>query len=190
MAKFSVLLDACTLVPISLADTLLSLAEAGLYRPLWSNRILGEVSGAIQRIHPDLPPAFIDKRLQAMTDFFADANVHGWEPLEGALQLPDPNDAHVLATAIQGRADAIVTSNIKDFPRSETDRFGIDVQSPEEFLLNQLDLDADEVMNCLKRQAESMQNPEVGLDDLLAHLEKVNLPGFAFEARKHLWRVL
>lgn len=36
MTRFSAMLDACVLVPVTLADTLLRLAEASLYRPLWS----------------------------------------------------------------------------------------------------------------------------------------------------------
>lgn len=40
MARCTVVLDACVLVPIALADTLLRIAEHGLYRPLWSERIL------------------------------------------------------------------------------------------------------------------------------------------------------
>lgn len=36
-------LDACALVPIRLATTLLWLAEAGIFEMLWSDRILDEV---------------------------------------------------------------------------------------------------------------------------------------------------
>ena len=54
MARYSVFLDACVLVPIALADTLLRLAEAGLYRPLWSDRVLDDMVDAIGMIHPGL----------------------------------------------------------------------------------------------------------------------------------------
>jgi hypothetical protein len=40
---FPAFLDACVLVPIALTDTLLRLAEADTYRPLWSDDVLGEV---------------------------------------------------------------------------------------------------------------------------------------------------
>lgn len=189
MTKFSALLDACTLVPVSLADTFLSLAEAGLYRPLWSDRILEETQLAVKRIHPELSPESVEKRIAVMRDFFDDANITDWEVLESVVSLPDPDDAHVLAAAIQGRADVIVTFNVKDFPRDDLHRYGIDVQTPDEFLLNQLDLDPDEVLDCLARQARALRNPPVQLEELLGSLERLTLPGFTSEARRHLWRV-
>lgn len=189
MTKFSALLDACTLVPVSLADTFLSLAEAGLYRPLWSDRILEETQIAVKRIHPELSPETVERRIAVMRDFFDDANITDWEVLESVVSLPDPDDAHVLAAAIQGRADVIVTFNVKDFLCDELQRFGIDVQTPDEFLLNQLDLDPDEVLDCLARQAEALQNPPVELKELLDGLEQLNVQGFTAVARKYLWRV-
>ncbi|WP_225893911.1 PIN domain-containing protein [Atlanticothrix silvestris] len=42
---FSVILDACVLFPMYLRDTLLSTAEAGLYLPYWSQKILDEAMG-------------------------------------------------------------------------------------------------------------------------------------------------
>jgi len=45
-----------------------------------------------------------------------DCLVTGHEPLIDGLELPDPEDRHVLAAAIRGNADAIITMNLKDFP--------------------------------------------------------------------------
>ena len=51
-----------------------------------------------------------------MTRAFDDALVTDWEPLEGTYGLPDPDDEHVVAAAVVGRAEVIVTSNLSDFP--------------------------------------------------------------------------
>lgn len=91
MARFSAFLDACVLVPIALADTLLRLAEADLYRPLWSVRVLDEMVEAIETVHPDLAGA-AKARADAMRAAFDDACVTGWEPLESGINLPDPDD--------------------------------------------------------------------------------------------------
>ncbi len=57
-----------------------------------------------------------------------------------ALELPDPNDLHVLAVAIKGGAHIIVTENKKDFPEEILSPFDIEIQSADEFLLSTLDL--------------------------------------------------
>ena len=47
-----------------------------------------------------------------------------WRP-----QLRDPNDEMVLEAAINGKADALITFNVKDFGAAPT-RFGIPILSP------------------------------------------------------------
>lgn len=79
MARYAAVLDACVLVPIALADTLLRIAERELYRPLWSDRIIAEASDAIMEIHPDIAPDQVAKRFAAMDETFEDARVDGWE---------------------------------------------------------------------------------------------------------------
>ena len=95
MARFSAFLDACVLVPIALADTLLRLAKADLYRPLWSDRVLDEMVEAIEVVHPDLANGAARARANAMQAAFDDACVTGWQSLESGIVLPDPDDRHV-----------------------------------------------------------------------------------------------
>ena|SRR5580692_808508 len=99
--QYAAVLDACVLVPIALADTLLRVAEKGLYRPLWSDRILGEAQTAIEQIHPGID---VGKRFTNMREAFGDALVTGWEELEAGISLPDLDDRHVVATAPPARA--------------------------------------------------------------------------------------
>lgn len=65
----------------------------------------------------------------------SDALVSGFEDLIEGLHLPDPNDRHVLAAAIRGKADVIVTANLRDFPANVLGQFGIEPQHPDAFIL-------------------------------------------------------
>lgn len=84
---YTALLDACVLVPNSLCDTLLRLAERGFYRPLWSARILDETAWALRVVHPEIAHDRIRRRLKVMNATFEDAFVEGWEPVCAGLDL-------------------------------------------------------------------------------------------------------
>lgn len=188
VARFSVLLDACVLVPITLADTLLRLAEAELYRPLWSQRILQEMVWAIEEIHPALGDGSAQRRADVMDAAFEDACVTDWEPLVAGILLPDPQDRHVVAAAQRGRADLIVTANLGDFPANVMKQWDIEIQSPNEFLMNQLDLAPDKVISVLHAQAAATRTPSISFDDLLANLGRCGVPTFARAAAQQRWR--
>ena len=50
-----------------------------------------------------------------MAAYFPDARVTSYEELIGSM-TNHPKDRHVLAAAVAGRADMLVTENLKDFP--------------------------------------------------------------------------
>jgi hypothetical protein len=119
---FTALLDTSVLWPSLQRDFLLSLAAEGLYRPIWSWRILAELeyheAAKLRRrgVDSDEAQRRAERLIAQMDGAFDDAGIEGWEGLEGTYGLPDPDDEHVLAAAVVGGAGAIVTANLKDFP--------------------------------------------------------------------------
>ncbi|MEU2198935.1 PIN domain-containing protein [Isoptericola sp. NPDC019482] len=186
MAQFAALLDANALVPFALTDTLLRLAERDLYRPVWSEKILDEARRAILRVHPEISPSRVDARLRAMNEVFDDACVTGWEPLLEGLELPDRDDRHVLAAAIRGRAEVVVTANLSDFPDQMLNPLGLHAVSPDDFLLDQLDLDPSSTLEALAAQAGAMRRPPASIEDVLSSLERAGARGFAAEVRARI----
>ncbi|MDP2062689.1 MAG: PIN domain-containing protein [Phaeovulum sp.] len=126
-------LDACVLYPTVLREMLLGAAAAGLYQPLWSARILEEWARATVKLGP-VEEAFARGEIAALKAAFPAAGVPRRAGLEARLHLPDENDIHVLATAIAGGADAIVTLNRADFPRAALAAEGIARRDPDGFL--------------------------------------------------------
>ncbi|MEW2012828.1 MULTISPECIES: PIN domain-containing protein [Microbacterium] len=133
---FTATLDTSVLWPSLQRDFLLSLAVEGAYRPTWSSAILDELEfhEEVKLVKRGIPVAEAASRaatlIAAMRREFADAEVEGWEPLEGTFGLPDPDDEHVVAAAV-----AIVTENLKDFPAAKIPP-GIQVLSAREFAKN------------------------------------------------------
>jgi len=103
---FTALLDTCVLWPSLQRDVLLSLAAEGMYRPAWSSVILAELEyeQAAKLTRRGVVPADADHRaahlIQRMRQAFDDAEITGWEGLEGTYGLPDPDDEHVVAAAV------------------------------------------------------------------------------------------
>lgn len=181
MAGFIATLDACVLVPITLADTLLRVAERELYRPVWSERILAETMDAICAVHPEADPDAIRRRISDMNTTFEDACIEGWESIEINIILPDPDDRHVVAAAVCGRAGVIVTSNLKDFPAAVLKPFGLEVLSPDDFLLDALDLAPRIVLDVIREQAAHSRRPVLSPVDVVARLARAGVPQFADE---------
>ena len=160
---YAAVLDACVIVPWCLCDTLLRLAEEpAMYRPLWSERILEEAGGVLEG-KLGLTSQQRKHRITEMKKAFPEAlvrdNTRFAESLKG---VADIDDRHVLAAAIIGGAQAIVTANTKDFPTPYLAQFDIACLHPDDFLVHQLHLDRDLVLEKLEAQAVAIGQQRMG----------------------------
>jgi len=167
---FTALYDADVLHPPGLRDLLLRLAQTGLFRARWSEQILDEMVRSVLERRPDLNPERLARTRTLMCEAVADCLVTGYEPLIDGLQLPDPDDRHVLAAAIRCSAQVIVTSNLADFPADALEPFNIEAQGPDQFVLDVVNLAPARVAAVIQQQSAALRNPPRTVDELLDDL--------------------
>lgn len=181
-SRYTAVLDANVLYPALLRDLLLSLAHADLYSAKWTPHIRDEWTRNLAQDKPHMT-AKIHSAAALMEQAVPDCLVTGYEHLIDGLMLPDPDDRHVLAAAIAGHADAIITWNEKDFPQDVLDAFGIEVQTPDEFVLNQIMLRTPLALTAIKTMRERWERPQMTALALVDLLEKRGLPQTAAHLR-------
>lgn len=174
-SRFVALLDASVLFSIRATNLSLEFAKAGLFQPRWTADIHDEWTRALLRKNPSSPTDLIRKRRSAMDAAFPDAIVSGYETLISGLELPDPDDRHVLAAAIAARADVIVTANLSDFPADRLAPHGIEAQSPDEFLHHQLTLAPVLGVAAAAAVRRRLHRPPQSADDFLRALAQAGL---------------
>jgi predicted nucleic acid-binding protein len=167
--------DANILYPAPLRDLFIRLAQAGLVRARWTDTIHDEWLRNVLKDNPQTTAERLARTRALMNEAVRDCLVTGYEDLIDSLALPDPDDRHVLAAAIRGGAEIIVTYNLKDFPREMLARFDIEAQHPDDFLLSLFDLAPGLVCAAIKRQRESLRNPPKTAEEILATLESQGL---------------
>ncbi|MEO3414749.1 PIN domain-containing protein [Roseovarius sp. CAU 1744] len=128
-----ILLDTCVIYPTVMRQMILGVAARGVFTPLWSARIIEEWQRAAVKLGPDgVAQAGAEAALLAAR--WPGAEVSYPPSLEARLWLPDPADIHVLAAAITGSADLILTLNARDFPRNALAEEGLSRADPDGFL--------------------------------------------------------
>lgn len=176
MATFTALYDACVLYPAPLRDFLMRLAMTDLFRARWTSQIHEEWINAVLKQRKDLKRKQLERTRNLMDAHVRDCLVSGYEPLIDGLDLPDPDDRHVLAAALRTRAHVIVTFNLKDFPADYLATFGIEAQHPDEFISHLIDLSPGAVCEAAKRQRAALVNPAKSVEEFLDALAKQSLP--------------
>ncbi|MEM6564531.1 MAG: PIN domain-containing protein, partial [Pseudomonadota bacterium] len=130
-----VLIDTCVLYPTVMREMVLGSAETGAFEPKWSARIEEEWARASRKLGPT-GEAQARAEIALVRGRFANTQIRVPEGLEARLWLPDAGDIHVLAAAVAGSADAIMTLNAKDFPRHILAEEGLKRIDPDAFLVD------------------------------------------------------
>ena len=172
------LLDACVLYPTVLRETLLAVARQGLFTPLWSARLLEEWARAAARNGP-LDEAQARGEISLARAAFPQAEVPSAPGLEARLWLPDPHDVHVLASAVAGSADGIVTRNAADFPRNVLAEEGLVRHDPDALLLALHGANPDAVSTATESVRAEAERLDAAPAELRALLKKAQLPRLA-----------
>lgn len=134
MSRRRVFIDACVLYPPKVRAIVLGAAADGLFAPLWSSRVLDEWTTAIAEKDPaglasaEAARAAMAARFPAAQVAAAKSDTALW------VELPDPNDAHVLAAAAAAGADTLLTFNLRDFPPRRCQAVGVEPRHPDGFL--------------------------------------------------------
>lgn len=183
--RFVVVLDANVLFPFRKRDILLRFSHAGLFRARWTEQILDEWVSHLLESKPQLESS-VRSQEKAMREHFADALVTGHVPLIAGLDLPDLDDRHVLAAAIQCGAQHIVTENTGDFPSEILDRFAIEAINADEFLSRTFDLYPVEALEVLRSLRAYYSNPPFTSSEFILDLTAKGLPKLAERARQRI----
>jgi len=162
-----------------MTELILELSLAGQFRVRWSEEINQEWIRNAKKHFPNLTIEQLEDRKNDMDLAFPKASVTGYEDLISGLSLPDEDDRHVLAAAIVGRCDVIVTHNIKDFPEATLKPYGIEVQNPDEFLCYQYTLNELLFLRCAKTVRSRLVKPAISPEVYIDKLRKLRLEGVA-----------
>jgi hypothetical protein len=175
VSSSTALLDANVLYPAPIRDLLLQLAVTGLFKAKWSADIHHEWIEALVRNEPHRDRAALERTRDLMDRAVRDCLVAGYESLVPTLALPDAGDRHVLAAAIAGDCDIIVTQNLKHFPEEILTPLGIDRQHPDTFLSNHLSVAPGVFCSAVRKVRGRLAHPPYSVEDYLDTLRSQGL---------------
>ncbi|HVZ07790.1 PIN domain-containing protein [Rhodopila sp.] len=166
--------DACVLYPFHLRNLLVQCAVDRLVDAHWTDAIHDEWIRNLSVNNPALPV----RQLNAARDLM-NAAVPGAlikvNTAAPSIDLPDPNDQHVLAAAVTVGASAIVTWNLKDFPAESLRDLGPVAQTPDRFLTALHDANPDILVAVVARARRNLRRSQVPPADFLEALRRQNL---------------
>jgi hypothetical protein len=176
--------DACVLYPFHLRNVLVQCAFDGLVDARWTDEIHAEWMRNLAANSPGTSRTRLEATRDLMKAALPDADVAGYEDLIPGLSLPDPDDRHVLAAAIAGKASLIVTWNLKHFPTAGLRPYGVAPISPDDFLVGLHSTYRNELIASVKRACLNLRKTLPQVDEFIDALEAQELKGFSVILRR------
>lgn len=175
-SRYTAFLDANVLYSPAIRDICMEAALANLYRAKWSADVQKEWLEAVLRNRPDLERVNLERTCDLMVKAIPSAMVTGYENLIECIPLEkDPDDRHVVAAAIVGRCDGIVTNNLSHFPKYILEGLGLEAKRPDDFLANHLDLEPGTFCSAVRVARVGKKNPPYTLEEYLLNLTEHGL---------------
>lgn len=179
ISTFTAFFDANVFYGARLRSLVLYTAQTKLFRARWSDMVHDEWVRNLLRNRPDLQPGDLARTRDLMNASVPDCLVSGYEPLIPCIDLPDPDDRHVVAAAIMTRANVIVTFNLKDFPLASIEGFRIHTKHPDAFLMEAFSLGAHEIAEAVLNDYLHNRTPRLSFDRYRESLAQAGIPEFS-----------
>lgn len=178
-------LDACVLYPFHLRNILVQAATDDLIAARWTDEIHDEWVRNVARAR-DVPLAKLQHLRQFMDETLPEAMVAGYERHVAAVNLPDPDDRHVVAAGIAAGATLILTWNLRHFPAKEMQKFGLRRETPDTFLSDIYDQVPDLMIASLAKARRNLTRTKVSEADFIDILNRQRLVQLAVRGQGHL----
>lgn len=174
--RYTAFLDANVLYSAAIRDICMEVALAKMYRARWSVDVQSEWLEAILRNRPDLDRSKLERTRDLMDIAIPSAKVGGYEHLFESIPLErDKGDRHIVAAAIVGRCDVIVTKNKSHFPDDVLKRFDLEAQDPDDFLAHHLDLKPSLFCSAVRTARIGNTDPSYTVEEYLSNLTQQSL---------------
>jgi len=173
-----ILIDTCVLYPTVMREVVLGVAATGAFEPIWSSRILEEWARAAIKLGPE-GEAQARAEIAMLRANWPTSERPAAPGLAARLWLPDADDIHVLAVAVDAGADIIMTLNAKDFPRGTLAEEGLERVDPDSYLMR-LWPEHDTAISAVSEQILKAAQQMSGRDwDMRGLMKKARLPRLA-----------
>lgn len=177
--------DACVLYPFHQRNILIQTSADGLYDARWTEEIHDEWMRNLIANVPTLSLERLHATRRLMEQALPEALVGNFHHHIEAIKLPDPNDRHVVAAAIEAKASHILTWNLRDFPAKELRKNRLTRETPDGFLAGIYDEAPDLVIGSLENARRNLTKSGSSVQDFLELLGRQGFTKLTRRLRSH-----